>query len=311
MTFPDKTNSIQIKQRPVQYTIRLLCNFHDKQPNNNIKKKINVSRGKFLKDKEVLQSMDINSEINCLMTLKDHKENFQNNPSLWQINPSKNEVGRFSRCIIKAINNEIRQKFNMNHRKNIEATKGCFKSIKEKHLHKFSIFILGTSTSSLKESLLKQSLDFDENYIKVSNEDKVIIKHARKSLLFTDQQTQIKKDIRLFDVTMGSYDGTKVCVLVGIFVFYQLSLEYNKNKPDLYRGNSLTVSKNISDEQAGKMKARFQKIFRKNDINITVNVISKLQTTQMLHSISQTANINLFINQTVRSTTSIRNQITL
>lgn len=88
----------------------------------------------------MLQSMDINGEINCLMALKDHKENFQNNPSLRQINP-KNEVGRFSKCIIKALNNEIRQKLNMNHRKNIEATIECFKTIKENHLHKFQHFL--------------------------------------------------------------------------------------------------------------------------------------------------------------------------
>lgn len=63
-----------------------------------------------------------------------------------------------------------------------------FQDYKRKSSSQISaFFILGTSTSTLKESLLKQSLDSDENYIKVSNEDKVIIKHARKSLRFKHQ----------------------------------------------------------------------------------------------------------------------------
>ena len=43
----------------------------------------------------------------------------------------------------------------------------------------------------------------------LSDDDKAIIHHARKSLLFNDQQTWIKRDSGLFDVTMGTYNGAE------------------------------------------------------------------------------------------------------
>ena len=132
--------------------------------------------------------MDINSEGNCFITLKDHRENFQNNPSVRLINPAKNELGRLSKFIIQAVNQELRHKLNMNQWKNTEDVIDWFKSIKDKQRCRFVIFDIKDFYPSVKESLLKQSLDFAEKYIKVTSEDKAIIKHARKSLLFSKQQ---------------------------------------------------------------------------------------------------------------------------
>ena len=116
----------------------------------------------------------------------------------------------------------------MNQRKNTKDVIDWFNSINEKQLCKFVIFDIKDSYPSIKESLLKQSLDFAEKYIKVSTEDKAIILHARKSLLFNKQQAWIKKESELLAVTMGAYDGAEVCELVGIFILYQLSRKYNK-----------------------------------------------------------------------------------
>ena len=136
----------------------------------------------------MIQRMDINGESNCFITLKDHKENFQNNPSVRLINTAKNELGRLSKFIIQAVNQELRHKLNMNQWKNTEDVIDWFKSIKDKQRCRFVIFDIKDFYPSVKESLLKQSLDFAEKYIKVTSEDKAIIKHARKSLLFNKQQ---------------------------------------------------------------------------------------------------------------------------
>ena len=40
-------------------------------------------------------------------TLKDHKENFQNNSTIRLINPAKNEIGRFSTVILDKINSSL------------------------------------------------------------------------------------------------------------------------------------------------------------------------------------------------------------
>ena len=75
--------------------------------------------------------MDINGESNCFITLKDHKENFQNNPSVRLINPDKNELARLSK--------ELRHKFNLNQWKNTEDVIGWFKGINKKQGCRFLI----------------------------------------------------------------------------------------------------------------------------------------------------------------------------
>ena len=194
MTFADKTNNIYRFSKD-QYNMLLNNSITStyKKSNNNIKKKINVSGRNILKDKEMLQRMGINGESNCFITLKDHKENFQNNPSVRLINPAKNELGMLSKFIIQAMNKDLRHKFNLNKWKNTEDVIDWFKRINQKHFCKFVIFDIKDFYPSMKESLLKQSFDFAEKYIKVSTEDKAIIKHAKISLLFNKQQTWIKK----------------------------------------------------------------------------------------------------------------------
>ena len=44
--------------------------------------------------------MDINSKNRCFITLKDHKENFLNNPTVRLINPAKNELGGIRMAIL-------------------------------------------------------------------------------------------------------------------------------------------------------------------------------------------------------------------
>ena len=58
---------------------------------------------------------------------------------------------------------------------------------------------------------------------------KKIINNARKSLLFNKQQTWIKKESGLFNVTMGAQDGAEVCELIGSFLLYALSLNNKTN----------------------------------------------------------------------------------
>ena len=52
-----------------------------------------------LKHNEILNRVEINGEKNCFFTLKDHKDNFANNPLVRLINPAKNELGKISKVI--------------------------------------------------------------------------------------------------------------------------------------------------------------------------------------------------------------------
>ena len=121
LTFANKTsNMYRLSKDQYNMLLNNCITSTYKKSNSNIKKKINISGRNILKDKEVLQRMDINRASDCFITLKDHKENFQNNPSVRLINPAKNELGRLIKFIIQAMNKELRHKFNLNQWKNTE-----------------------------------------------------------------------------------------------------------------------------------------------------------------------------------------------
>ena len=65
----------------------------------------------------------------------------------------------------------------------------------------------------------------------------MMTKNAKKSLVFNNQQTWIKRDSGLFDVTIRVYDETEVYELVGYYLIYELSKLYEKKDIGLYRDN--------------------------------------------------------------------------
>ena len=123
---------------------------------------------------------------------------------------------------------------------------------------------------SIKETLLIKSTNFAEKPVNI-HVYKVIIKHARKSLLYDNREPWIKKDIGLFDVTMGAYIGAEICELVGTFLLYKLSLKYSKNYVGLFHDDDLAIFKNISGPNQKKIK-RILKNFKELDIVIQCNM---------------------------------------
>ena len=93
---------------------------------------------------------------------------------------------------------------------------GCF------HWFITPTFTIFDINSPIKESLLKNTINFAEQHTEISEKDKAIIFHGRKSLLFNGQHVWIKKEGGLFDVTMGAFDGAEACEVVGNFLLYQL-----------------------------------------------------------------------------------------
>ena len=108
-----------------------------------------------------------------------------------------------------------------------------------------------------------KAINFAEKLINITHEEKVIIKHARKSLLYDNTEPWIKNDSGLFDETIGAYDGAEICELVGIFLLYKLSLKYNKNDIGLYRDDGLAIFKNISGPKSENVKRIFKNCLRK------------------------------------------------
>ena len=118
MTFTDKTSNMhrltkEEHNKLLRNTITSKC----KKTNTIIKGKINKKGKEILISKEVLQRLDIKEEKNCFFTLKDHKENFQSNPTVRLINPAKNEIGRISKVILDKINASLIKQLKVTNRK--------------------------------------------------------------------------------------------------------------------------------------------------------------------------------------------------
>ena len=132
-----------------------------------------------------------------------------------------------------------------------------FKNIGNKQKHKFILFDIKDFYPTITKDLLTKRLNFAEEKVHISDDDKKIIYHARKSLLFNDGGAWSKKD-GLFDVTMEAYDGAEVCELV-IFLLNKISEEYDKNSIGLYRDDGLPVFKNKNGAQLERTKKSLQK----------------------------------------------------
>ena len=56
----------------------------------------------------------INGENNCFISMENHKEDFQNNPTIKLINHAKNEVRKISKVILDTRNKNIRENLQLN-----------------------------------------------------------------------------------------------------------------------------------------------------------------------------------------------------
>ena len=114
---------------------------------------------------------------------------------------------------------------------------------------------------SISKEFLTDALTFAETIINLDGQDKKIIYHSRKSLLFNQEQMWMKKGSDLSDVSMGAYDGEEVCELTGIFLLNLLGLQYDTKNIGLHRGNGLSIFKNCSSPQMEKIKKRLQRVY--------------------------------------------------
>ena len=245
--------------------------------NNNITKEYKKAKDAAVKklnneDKAIAKQLEIEDKVYSLskreafVTMKDHKDNFMNNPKCRLINPTKSELGKVSKQILTKIVTALRMKTKMNSWKNTHSVIEWFEKLENKKNLVFIQFDIVEFYPSISEELLKKALEYAKGYIKITAQDIKIILQTKKAFLFNSDQPWIKKGNKTFDVTMGSYDGAEVCDLVGLYLLSQLgNLDLLIG---LYRDDGLAVS-NLGPRQTEMRKKRICKIFKENRLNIT------------------------------------------
>ena len=201
------------------------------------------------------------------ITLKDHKENPRLNPKCRLLNATKPELGKVSKHILTKIIKSVRTQTQFNQWVNTDSVIKWFNQLDRQKKFRFIQFDIVAFYPSISEDLLRKSLDWASNYIQISNEEREIIFHAKKSILFFGATSWVKRSNPSFDVGMGSFDGAENCDLVGLFLLSQL--QHLPINIGLYRDDGLAATC-LSTKQCEDVKKEIGRIFHLNNLSITI-----------------------------------------
>jgi len=113
--------------------------------------------------------------------MKDHKPDFLNNPTCRLINPSKSEIGIISKQILDNINKKVIHATQVNQWKSTSNVIQWFKALPEKTKHAFITFDVCDLYPTISEQLLMKALDYASQFTAITQQDRHIITHAKKS----------------------------------------------------------------------------------------------------------------------------------
>ena len=154
--------------------------------------------------------MDVIAKREAFITLKDHKENFENSLLCRLINLAKSEMGLVSKRILDSINGRLKENLDVTLWKKLVAVIEWFRSIEMKENCTFTNFDIVEFYPTISEDLLNSAISFGKRHFKFTSKEVDIIHHSTKSLLFSDDKASMKKQgSGLFDVAMGSYEGAE------------------------------------------------------------------------------------------------------
>ena len=151
-------------------------------------------------------------------------------------------MGIISRKILAKINLEVRKKLGVNHWVSTQDTLRWFKKLDNKNQRYFLKMDITSFYPSITENLLEEALEFVSGYVNLSEKEKNIIMHSRKTLLFNGDDVWVKRHGKpLFDVAMGSMDGAEIAKTVGLLILFELGKFMKIKDVGLYRDDLLAA----------------------------------------------------------------------
>ena len=162
-------------------------------------------------------------------------------------------------------------KIGTNQWRNTQQVINWFKNLRHKDNRRFIKSDISDFYPSILEDILSRAISYARTIITI--EDKVIdtIKLARKALLFGKEGTWVKRgENPLFDVTLGSFDGTEICKIVGIYLLEKLSPLLGKENFRLCRDDGLATVNSCSGPVLDKMRKDIISVFKNEGLSITI-----------------------------------------
>ena len=199
------------------------------------------------------------------ITLKDHKNNFSNDPTCRLLNPCKPEIGKVSKQILAKVIGKVKVETQYNQWKSTKSVVRWFKSQENKKKLRFLQFDIEAFYPSITPDLLRRSLDWAATFTPITADEREIIIHSKRSLLYFQGSAWVKQQNPDFDVGMGSFDGAECCDIVGLFILSQLQgLGLNIG---LYRDDGLATSR-LTPRQNQLALQKIDRIFQQNGLKI-------------------------------------------
>ncbi len=152
-------------------------------------------------DKRIATSLEIEDRVNtaaknqAFVTLKDHKDNFNNSPTCRLINPSKSEIGKISKQKLEKINAKIKEVTKYNQWKNTNDVITWFKNIENKSNSSFICFDVESFYPSITQDLLEKALVFASNYTEISMTISISLPMPKNPYSFTMTHPGVKRKI--------------------------------------------------------------------------------------------------------------------
>ena len=214
-------------------------------------------------------------ERESFISLKDHKENFLNNPKCRLLNPTKCELGKVSKQILSRIVSTIRKKTGYKQWKNVYSVIEWFKKLENKKNLSLILFDVVNYYPSITIELLEKALNWAKKYTVISDEELEIILETKKSILFMNGTFWTKKGENSFDVAMGSFDGAECTDLVGLFMLSELESQNLNAQLGLFRDDGLGAS-DAPKHEIDNIKQKICEVFRNQGLRITVDANKKI-----------------------------------
>ena len=108
----------------------------------------------------IADRIEVTANQEAYITLKEHEDNFANNPNCRLINPVKTNIGRVSKMILESINLKVKEHAKANQWKSTHGVMEWFSNLRSKQSLTFVVFEIVDFYPSISLALLNKALDF-------------------------------------------------------------------------------------------------------------------------------------------------------
>ena len=186
-----KTEEIIVQADKSPNLYKMSVTEYKKQVKNNITKdyrlcprsdldQVTREAAEIARELDVADRIDIPTEDEAFISVKDHKDSFPSRVECRLINPAKNNIGVISKSILDKINTAVREATNSNQWLNTSSAIDWFNSITTKSNYTFFKFDIVSFYPSIKRKLLTDAIQWARIFTNISVQEVNVIMHCRK-----------------------------------------------------------------------------------------------------------------------------------